>query len=753
MNSLLLTGVALLWAILPSAVMSATFPAGASQMECRPRVFWIWISKDFLGSNQWQIQATDDSGRPYMFMDAVASQCGFTITSDLDEHLEIRMSYFACPVQSSDDSRFNVSLQFLVSFPSGVVSYDIAMNCLLSVPWSPREMVCEENYVEVSVTRIVPRTFDGENLLLGSQSSWPVVLTQDWYIDFQFRNGTVLTVNSTAAVKMGYEVRTTTTRVMLRSPYNTPQSQITLVQELPLEVTISTMSYKQPWVILIVDTTTACPVGPPFFTPTSLTWLTPAVLQPIVLDLKNYNDNGPTMGVNGKLISAKTVQQNGYQLSMNATAVGITVPIGAPGGTFKSDIQNNTYGTAYTIHLLLERIWSGLRSDVTRYIAYKSITTPFQPHPLFIIDYTIPELQYFNICLGNFPPDVSVSTLNIHGQIWTPDKAADRGFQLTTVTNSNGTSSIFLLVPFPDPLVEKTVLPGYEREYKLYVTVTLVLAPSNKTITITAVVPAKLQDIIPPVYKGICGVNRLIMDMTFGSMDLYWLPYIRDLPLTEELSRSYIVAVNSSVFHLEVPVPAIGLVYEEVTLKTTAVRLDFSLKDNKTLETMSSFSVACKFPTGRMLACLPNGTMIATALSEDVLPELDARRTRLRDPDCLPTEANSSMALFHISSHTCATTRMFDGMYLVNENAILFDREVIPVEKPVISRDPEYKLTIRCRYPVSQTKRVYGKKRVILQRGAQVERQASLRKVARHALNLQLTLAKDQTCLKFDKRP
>ncbi|KAJ1080297.1 hypothetical protein NDU88_000516 [Pleurodeles waltl] len=745
MNPLLLTGVALLWAVLPSAVMSATFPAGASRMECRPRAFWVWINKDFLGSNQWQIQVVDDSRRPYTVTSVIASQCGFTITRDLDDNVEIRISYFACPVKSSDDSKFNISLQFLVSFPSGVVSYDIVMNCLLPVPWSPREMICEENYVEVSVTRIVPNQFGLEGLLLGEQSSWPVVLTQDWYIDFQFRNGTVLTVSSSTATRMGYGVRTTTTRVMLRSPYNTPQSQVMLVQNLPLEVTISTMSYKQPWVILIVETTTACPVGPPVLTPTSLTWVTPAILQPIVLDLQNYNDEGPTMGIDGNLITVETVQQNGYKLFRNDTAVGITVPIGAPGGKIKSDVQNNLYGTTYAIRLLLERNWRGVRNDITRHIAYKFITSQFQPQPLIFIDYTVPEWQYFNISLGNFAPDVAVSILNIKNQPLTPGEAAGRGFRLTTVPIYNGTNSFFLQVPFLDPLVEQTVLPGYMRQYTLYITYTLVLVSSGKTITFTAVVRAKLQDIVPPSYKGSCSTKRLIMDLTHGSMDQYWVPYIGDLPLTEELSRSqkYIVAGNGSVFHLEVPVPAVGLVYKEVTLERTVARLDFSLKDNQTLETMSSFSVTCNFTTGRMLVCLPNGTMIATILSADVLPELDARRTHLRDPKCLPVEANSSMALFYTSSSTCGTSRLFDGMYLVNENSIVFNRELIPVQKPVISRDTEYKLTIRCRYPISQTKRVYGKKRLIVQRGAKVERKQTPRKVARRAPNLQLMLAKD----------
>ncbi|XP_069471029.1 uncharacterized protein [Ambystoma mexicanum] len=750
MHSLLLTGVALVWAILPTVVMPVRLPDGASRMECRRRNFWIWINKDFLGYNQWQIQALDASQRIYTITEMIAAQCGFTVVRDLDDNLEIRISYFACPTKTLDDVQFNVSINFLVFFATGRISYDLAMACTLPVIWSPREIICEENYIEVSVRRIVPSVFSFQGLQLGA-GSWPVVLAQDWYIDFQYRNGTVRTVTATAATQLGYGIRTTNTRLLLRSPHNTPQSQVMLVEGLALEVTLSTMSYKQPWVILIVETTTACSVEPPRFTPTSLVWLTPAVLTPLVFDIPYYQDQGPLMGVDGLLITPETMQRNGYQLAMDAAALSITVPIGAPGGKMKSDVQNNTYGATYSIDLLLERDWRGLSDDETRHSTCKRITTPFQPQPLLFIDYTVPSMKYFNVALGYFYPDVVVTGLAIHGQQLTPAQATDRGFTLATVTHPNGTSVFFLQVPFLDPLVEQTLLTDWIRRYTLYVTYTMTLVSTGKTFTYTDVVHADLKDIVPPIYAGACGKNTLIMDMTSGSMDRYWVPYIRDLPLTAELitSQKYTVTGTGTTFRLEVPAPGVGLVYEAVTLQSFRVRLDFSLKDNQTLQTMSSFSVSCNFPTGRMLVCLPNGTMIATVFGTDTVPNFDAQRTHLRDPSCLPLEANSTMALFYFSSSECSTTKVYDGTHVITDNEIIFRREEVPVGAPSISRDSEHKLTIRCRYATQQTKTIWAKKSVPLHRGLRVERKPAVRRVARHAPNLQLRLAKDGSYNKF----
>lgn len=52
--------------------------------------------------------------------------------------------------------------------------------------------------------------------------------------------------------------------------------------------------------------------------------------------------------------------------------------------------------------------------------------------------------------------------------------------------------------------------------------------------------------------------------MKRGSLDMYWLPYIRNLPLTNELitSQYYLVQNTDAAFHLEVPYPSVGLVYE-----------------------------------------------------------------------------------------------------------------------------------------------------------------------------------------------
>ncbi|MGH0161349.1 UNVERIFIED_CONTAM: hypothetical protein FKN15_040635 [Acipenser sinensis] len=41
--------------------------------------------------------------------------------------------------------------------------------------------------------------------------------------------------------------------------------------------------------------------------------------------------------------------------------------------------------------------------------------------------------------------------------------------------------------------------------------------------------------------------------------------------------------------------------------------------------------------------------------------------------------------------------------YLVYENEVVYTRALFPPSAPVITRDSEYRLTIRCRYPLNDT--------------------------------------------------
>ncbi|XP_041099632.1 zona pellucida sperm-binding protein 2-like, partial [Polyodon spathula] len=43
------------------------------------------------------------------------------------------------------------------------------------------------------------------------------------------------------------------------------------------------------------------------------------------------------------------------------------------------------------------------------------------------------------------------------------------------------------------------------------------------------------------------------------------------------------------------------------------------------------------------------------------------------------------------------------GNYLIYENEVVYTRALFPPNAPVITRDSEYRLTVRCRYPLNDT--------------------------------------------------
>ncbi|XP_060137315.1 uncharacterized protein LOC118095093 [Zootoca vivipara] len=706
--------LALLCMFLSQAVESIPFPPGAARTECRGRYFWIWMDKAALGQNLWHYSVFNEQRQRIPVTGHVASQCGFTSGTDLYGNPEIRVSFLACSVRNLFDQEFSLQLQVEVTSPANLTAtYDVFMNCPRGAPWSPREIVCEENYMEVSVRRAVPGTAS-EALNEDWIAVWPVAqgaVNQVWQVAFHYQNGSLQNMMATEAHALGYGVNTTATRVLFRTPYGTQQTEVSLVEGLEVEVARATVFYKQAWMILMVDTALACPINLPVFTTTTLRWGTPRILPSLVRFPHLYRDEAVEMGLDGRVIDAATILTNGYSFLADTKFVSITVPIGAPGGLMESDVIDNHYGTTYSVKLLLDRRWQGDESDRTRHRSLKAIRTPFAPLVPVLVDNTVAERGYFDISLGNFLPDLALVTIAVGGKPLTPAELKGRGFGLGEAPNPNNTRVFILQVPFTDSLVEQEYLYDNIRRYTLRLEYTFNLVPKGKPFTYPGVIECDVPDVVLPTFEGFCETGRIGLVMTRGNLDHYWVPYVGNLQLTNELaaSQNYTVQDDGSSYYLSVPFLASGLVYEDISLQGLTARLDFTLRDNKTSATLIAFPVGCIFPTGKLLVCLPNGTIMATVLGLDTKPALDPRKTHLRDKNCGPVAADESKALFSFPVASCGTTRRFDGSYLVYENEVTFRRELIPEASPVITRDSQYRLTLRCRYPLNEVLRVWAR--------------------------------------------
>ncbi|XP_066445644.1 uncharacterized protein, partial [Eleutherodactylus coqui] len=719
-----------------------TLPPDVYSTECRPRLFWIWVDKTFFGAGPWQLEALNDTGFADVMQTNRAAQCGYTITEDVYGNVEIRISIFGCWVRNTNDKQFDVKLQFRVNQDGLIIIYPVSMSCTPVEPWDVREIVCEENYMEVSVTRVIPPFLLKSLYLTGPVQGIP----QKWQVWFNNSNAPI---SAKDAINKGYGVNATVTRVVFRAPYNTSESKVVEVGKFHLDVVESNMWYSQTLLRIIVDTTVACPNDPPVFTASALSWLSPTVLSTLVSG--HVSNNKLDMGINGKILNESVIEENSYIFQNDLNEVEVTIPYGAPGGYLESDIVNNTYTTVYSIHLFLKRQWLGINEDdSTTHTSYKPIVAPLTIHSPFFLDHTLKDDRYFNVSLGNFYPDVNMKSFIIRGVPLALNELMPRQMTTATAINPNNTQVFYLTVPFSDPVVEQMYLGGFKRRYRLYVTYIMTLIHKNKDFTYTDVVECEIEDVVPPVITSSCTKDQLIVTVKRGNVDYYWLPYIRDLPLNNALIASQGITVQNSETSLNIMVPytSVGLIYEAVKLSGSLVSLNFTLRNNQTQEMMASHTLRCKFPT-RSLLCLSNGTMIAVVNSTVTKPAFDARMAHLRDPTCTPQEATNKRALFNFAAYTCGTTRQFDSDYLIYENEVTFDRQVLFPQQPIISRDSSYRLTVRCRYPIRDTLWLSGQYRSgVVKSGFTETRSRVLRRRTR-AHVAELKLAKDTSFKAF----
>uniref|UniRef100_K7GAB4 ZP domain-containing protein n=1 Tax=Pelodiscus sinensis TaxID=13735 RepID=K7GAB4_PELSI len=533
-------------------------------------------------------------------------------------------------------------------------------SCPLGAPWSPREIVCEENYMEVSARgaeRCQLRPADGETQPCVSPLQAQGALKQVWQVGMP----------ATMAHSLGYGVNTTATRVLFRAPYGTTQSERATVEGLDVEMARATVFYKQAWMMLMVDTAIACPVT--VVSATTLSWETPRILPSLVLWPERYRDERVQMGLDGRLIDAATITRNGYALLTDARLVRVVVPIGAPGGLMQVRGPAGQQGPlcGWGLHQALGG-WGDVKTELTVQPIIVGFRTGWPPRPCH--GFNSPRLcgrvhRWQRRLVQGKGPGEGGGPLSHH-------QAQDCGFDPHEEPNPNG-KAFALRVPFADPLVQQQYLHGPLRRYTLHLNYTLRLVPTGQTFAQPGLVTCDVPDAVPPTFQGSCEPGALVLVMTRGSLDRFWVPYVGEQPLSQQAApHSYQVSDDGHHFRLAVSLLAPGLAYESISLHWLAARLEFSLRDNKTLAVLASFSIVCTFPTGQLLVCLPNGTMVATVRSLDTRPALDPRRTHLRDPSCGPVASDSSQALFSFSLASCGTTRQFEGDSLVYENEVTF---------------------------------------------------------------------------------
>ncbi|XP_063043236.1 uncharacterized protein LOC134437670 [Engraulis encrasicolus] len=686
----------------PIKAMTGEVPTGIIETECRDRYLEVNVRLDNAMSEP-RFEAIGSSGL-HPLTKEYGAMCGYYTAMFRDTKIaEMRASYFACHTkQDSDGFTFNLLIMI-----GEEMTYTVSKTCTLPLPLSPREVICELDYMEVITDSTVPYPISEGGV---EHQSWDSLFSTvhslaspDWQLMFLKEGQQSPPLSLTKARQLGYRLHFAPGRVVLRTPYNGPLSLLTTVDGVPVEVVHAVLFSRQRWSAVIFDLVAVCSADQGSFDGTKLKWQVPAVTLPLSGHAGLVSED-IHVGVKGRLLDPQVAAEWGYNLTFDGDRVNISIPFGAAGGQKHSFVAQNTYLEIYSIYLYYKGVFMDSIHTESRHWYTKLLMTPLLPHVPFTVNRTILEERSFTVYLRNIPLDVVLTTVNINDHQFAAGMATDSEFTIVEVPHDNRTHGYVLKVPFEDPIVRKWYFREGVLKYLLNVNFTLNIMNQEDYYFHQASFEARIHDVYPPSFDGQCMDHGIVFKLLHNEFDFMWNVTIGEHPLTEQFAamQGYHMVNDSQGVVLDVPLFTPGYVYEGISLERFFGSFEILSKDARTREIQKYSAKRCPFQTTELIVCSPRGVMIVAVDVQKSTPQAVPQRTTLLDPLCTPKETDDSRVLFEFQLSTCGTVhKVKDGM-VTFENMILFEPEHIPSTKPVITRDTTFELAIRCSYPVTE---------------------------------------------------
>ncbi|XP_027143564.1 uncharacterized protein LOC109140826 [Larimichthys crocea] len=699
-------GVALLLSVWSSA--NCHIPSGALRMECHDRFFMIAADLSFTGAEP-HFEAVDKAG-VFPITEQYAAECGYSVSVlPLLGHIELRASYFSCHTDNKDDEVFTFNFNLLATHGGKDVTYALNKTCSPSLPWSPREVTCEANYMEVSVRSEVTCPSETE------KEDWNAALkpayasaTSDWQVMLH-RNGEMLTPMSLSEARnMGYVFDLTDGRLVFRTPYGQPDSFSTEVNGVPVEVVHATLFSRQSWVVLMVDLVAACSMHEGSYDDSGyMMWETPEVLHPLVSGLHETQFN---IGVNGELVEQPVAEERGYTVEKHDTAVHISIPYNAEGGYRKSVVSGDLY-EFYVFRLYLEQISVDEDHIDTRLRYHRTLATPLLPRPVYCEKRTVLEEHMFTVYLRDIPADVQLTAIYLNGHECTASLRNASTHTITEVLHPNDTRCYILKVPFDDSVVIKQFSKeDAAMQHKLDLNFTLTVVPENESFYHLSSVMA-LTEVSPPAFDAVCSESEISFKLDHRPYDYLWEISIGSDLLTSELAaqHGYIMSNDSQSLLLDVPLFTHGYEYKDITLKGFFGTFEILVRDPETSEVQSSTVKTCPFTATELIMCSTDGRMTVVADLSLAIPSGGVpARTNLVDKYCGPKETDGTRALFSFPLNSCGSTVKLSKEYVTYENEIFFSRKLRALKSPADSSSDLDRVTMQCVYSVAGLHRLFS---------------------------------------------
>ncbi|XP_070597242.1 uncharacterized protein [Erythrolamprus reginae] len=693
----------LLVVLVPRTWLQIVSFADQVEVECLGSLAKVKLNPSYFNNKYVGFAALDQFGRAWPIDEVQAMKCGYTIIQDVWGKIELRASLIGCYTQIVDD-QFTLTIQILAATnPEMHTSafLNVPVSCSYG-PWQPREIVCETNYMEVSVRRNVPSISDG--LLQDQPEDWTSIMSEVesgapsiWQIVFHMGSEmTSMPVEEARAA--GYGINMTETRMVLRTPYSTPQAQKVEISGIPFSSVRSSTYYKQRWTFYTVDTAVACPIDGIAFTEDAITWTIPKHISPLLIGAGTIRELHVEMGVNLYKLSTQEIKSRGYTLASSQDAIILKIPIGALGGIYKSHVVDGKLMITYRINPFVEHLWRDDKKGVTKHLMLKNISTPMQLAPIKITDHTQINLKVFNATVGSFLPDVELVgvTVGHSGPLPLPE-AEKWGCKIIEIKHPDGSKDYVVQISFDSPGVEKEYVPEHFRNYTTNPVLKFVVIPQGETFEVPVPLFALVRDAVLPCAEGFCDNEALYLVVKRGNVDQNWLPFAGNAPLTQETAQTLTYGLQDNQTHLVLRVPKLAthVLLEEINSFGIVSTFQLQFKDHLSQTEMIEFTISCSFSPKDLIDCQPNGTIAISARTLVGMPDVDLSNLVLKDKRCKPASVTKAEAVFLFSVNSCGTTRKFENTIMTYENEVLY---FLPGQAT-----PVYQLKCACQYFIGNT--------------------------------------------------
>ncbi|XP_017544117.1 rhodopsin kinase GRK1b isoform X2 [Pygocentrus nattereri] len=692
---------------------------GMFKTECRDRHFWLSVKSHFLGSKFW-FEVRGESGvRP---VDGQwAAECGYTLQRDSWGDLTLRASYLACTVDNQGDSEFRLMLWFVNEGADGegMSHHPLLLSCSLAEPWRPREVVCENNYMEVSVEKRVPA--DNHR---GTEWVTPAPADdtlREWRVlfrvpDLRLRLGSgfpplkeeIIPVNLVHL--LGYSINTTASRIVLRCSYGSRLAYTLQGDDFTVEVVSTTIIYRHHWTLLRVDMSVACTTTQGSLDGADVVWTLPWLLHPLVVP--PVGQKNLKVAVGGRYITQCMARYRDYRIHDNNNTVEIRIPFGAEGGRLKSGVFAGVYVHLYEVDVELLREWQDSAWKQTQQRTFRTLRV-HQNDPINISK--LPSGGELVLSVGDFLSDVMLVNVTVAGQRFSLEDAERNAIRISQVPFPNGTHSYLLQVPLTHPLITQQYWGKGRRSYLLSVLFSFLLSPDGETFHIPADVHSSLQDVdesttfspVVPWLKGECMERGVRILVHYGKVQGEWRVYVGGLRLDWQLVQDgqYVLDSTDELITVDIPLYAPGMDYRGLDLRGLAVSVSVSLVHMETLEEFTHLQ-ECVMPVEELLVCLPDGQMVVVLDMSGVLPPVDPKHTALLDPSCGPLDTDRSKVLFRFPAESCGSTITHMDGHVIYINEVRLhspgSSHVRPHPHPHLS----YSVPVMCVYPENEPRSV-----------------------------------------------